>query len=213
MKIVRYTCGCNNYKNRCYQLGNNHYIVLPSVDDNDNVEEIVFSMRVSEISQKGRHFWVGGHKAMEIDLLCDVPQIEDHEDQQTFANSLLGKENYPKYQRRLDVGRARDYGQWWSQSDKASVNAVTLAVHKDYSVAEQDDGETILWKEFVDDGEVHKINIRGTWLGSSCASCGNIEQQLQRIVGGLPGQYQPAEIKSATKALEAIELWKDENGL
>jgi len=203
MEVVRFVCGCDGYSSPCYQAGNNHYIALPT-DDSSH-----FTLNVSKIIQKDKEFWLGGHKAHEIDFISAVPQVEDHLRQDLFSTKLSEKKNYPNYQRRLGVPRARAYGEWWSKRGSSSVNAVVLAINKQYSVSEEQTDDKI-WAEQKDDTNFYRLHISTDWLKNSCDSCGTVTDQLEKIIGSTDERVTEAEKQSANAALDEINEWVKE---
>ena len=63
---------------------------------------------------------------MELNAICDVPQVEDHKKPHEYATVLLDKKDYPKYQRKLDRYRMKEISDFWVNYDHVFTNAITF---------------------------------------------------------------------------------------
>lgn len=202
MRLLRYVCGCDSWKNPCYQRGNSHYIALPETPEDNH-----FVLNVTSFDQKGRKIHLGGKEANVLDFLCHVPQVEDHVLQEDFSTKLLSKQGYPRYQRRLDIPRAKSYGNWWADSGASSVNAVVLAVAESYSLpGNKIDGCPMVKTEEGGDGNFERITIDDSWLDYKCPQCDrNVKDQLERIINGT--DYTQPEKDSAQAVYNEVIEW------
>ena len=200
MRLIRYQCGCRTWEQPCYQRGKNHYIAVPEEEN-----ETGFTLEVSEIPQKGRKIWLGGKQANHLDFLAHVPQVEDHLAQHTFSESLYLKERYPNYQRRLDIERAENYGEWWAKQENSSVNAVVLAVSRGLEIMEDQGDGNHLWMEELQEN-FKRIHVpSAAWLQNNCPSCGTVEAQLNSIIRNRDSY--PDEREWAQRALNELQDW------
>jgi hypothetical protein len=207
MQVERFFCICNDYNDRCWQLGGIHYIILPEVEvvsGERRAKNIDFRIEVSEIKQKDRKFWVGGHSAMYIDLMSNVPQVEDEKMQSDLAVDLLKKEGYGNYQRKLNQTRVNNFGKFWENPENSLVNGITIATNYTPVTGEKKEKNVIYFDE-----SDRELIISDKFLGSECDDCSNnVYEQLEAVLDQIDKDALPDKYNHISGLIEKVNEWK-----